>query len=283
LRFTIDDSINFGMREMSQFLQEHWKQFGIEVTVNSIEWGAFTDKVLIRGDFDACIAGGLHGPEPDMFSTFMETGKFRNTYNYSNPRVDELFELARQTADRGTRKEYYGEIQEQLAEDVPRFQIIEYAWPYVHLKEWRGFFEDPETKGMTWGHHTGDPLFIWWTKGHDVSPMEADETIDSVKEELSGLKNKGYDIVNALAKLDEAKEQLAGKDYTKAKDFAEEAKELATPPSPSPSPSPKPKASPKPSPSPEPESEGIPTTYIIGIVLVIVAAVAVLYMRKQNQ
>jgi ABC-type transport system substrate-binding protein len=51
--------------------------------------------VLKKYDFDIALVGGPHGPDPDSFSAFLETGMMRNSMQYSNPRVDELFALGR--------------------------------------------------------------------------------------------------------------------------------------------------------------------------------------------
>lgn len=92
---TITDSITMGFAESNQVIKEQLAKIGIDVTIESIEWGSFTEKVLKKYDFDIALVGGPHGPDPDSFSAFLETGMMRNSMQYSNPRVDELFALGR--------------------------------------------------------------------------------------------------------------------------------------------------------------------------------------------
>ncbi|MBI4280555.1 MAG: hypothetical protein HY660_19050, partial [Armatimonadetes bacterium] len=144
MRVTISDSITLGFKETNEVLREQFKKIGIEVRIESIEWGAFTEKVLKKYDFDLALLGGPHGPDPDVFCNFVCTGQVRNSMGYANSKVDELFAQARAAGDRNARKRLYGQAQEILAQDLPRFNIVEYAWAYVHRADWEGFYSDKD-------------------------------------------------------------------------------------------------------------------------------------------
>jgi peptide/nickel transport system substrate-binding protein len=156
---TVVDSITMGFAETNQIMKEQLAEVGIDVKIESIEWGSFTEKVLKKYDFDVALVGGPHGPDPDTFSNFLETDKLRNTMGYSSPRVDELFQLGRSTGDIGQRKEYYQEIQEIVIEDLPRYNIVEYTWPCVYRTDWHGIPCDPDYDGMI---ATYDMSHVWW-------------------------------------------------------------------------------------------------------------------------
>ena len=57
--------------------------------------------------------------DPDESLNQFVTDGGRNTSGFSNARVDELYQLARVTTDIAKRAEYYKEIQEIVAEEVP--------------------------------------------------------------------------------------------------------------------------------------------------------------------
>jgi len=172
---TIVDSITMGFAETNQVMKEQLAQVGIDVTIESIEWGSFTEKVLKKYDCDIALVGGPHGPDPDTFSNFLEAGKFRNTMGYDNPRVNELFQLARSSGDREMRKQYYYEIQEIVVEELPRYNIVEYTWPCVYQADWHGVPCDPDYQGMI---ATYDMSHVWWegTTGTELKAA-ADTTV----------------------------------------------------------------------------------------------------------
>jgi peptide/nickel transport system substrate-binding protein len=148
LRTTISDSITLGFRETNEVLREQFRRIGIDVRIESIEWGSFTEKVLKKYDFDLALVGGPHGPDPDVFCNFVCTGRVRNSMGYTNPRVDDLFEKARAAGDRNARRRLYFEIQEILARELPRFNIVEYAWAYAHRADWEGFYSDKDYRNQ---------------------------------------------------------------------------------------------------------------------------------------
>ena len=160
-RFSLEivDSITMGFSETNQVMKEQLAKVGIDVTIESIEWGSFTEKVLKKYDCDIALVGGPHGPDPDTFSNFLETGKFRNTMGYSNPRVDELFQLGRSSGDPEKRKQYYQEIQQIVVDELPRYNIVEYTWPCVYRADWHGIPCDPEYDGQL---ATYDMSHVWW-------------------------------------------------------------------------------------------------------------------------
>lgn len=172
LSITIVDSITMGFAETNQVMKEQLAKVGIDVTIQSIEWGSFTEVVLKKYDFDIALVGGGHGPDPDTFSNFVETGKIRNSMGYSNSRVDELFQLARSSGDIEQRKQYYYEIQEIIVEELPRYNIVEYAWPCVYRADWHGIPCDPDYKGMLAGY---DMSHVW-REGATGTELEAAAT-----------------------------------------------------------------------------------------------------------
>jgi peptide/nickel transport system substrate-binding protein len=57
---------------------------------------------------------------------------FTNTGGYSNPRVDELFQRARESGVAEERRAAFSEVQRILAEDMPQIWLMEMAFPTIH-------------------------------------------------------------------------------------------------------------------------------------------------------
>jgi peptide/nickel transport system substrate-binding protein len=64
---------------------------------------------------------------------------FSNGASYRNPRIDRLFDLGSEAAEREKRRPYYVEIQQILAEEVPYFWLIDSEGFRAHRTAFTGF------------------------------------------------------------------------------------------------------------------------------------------------
>lgn len=113
-------------------IQQELKDVGIELTIESMDFAAYSEKVTKNRDFEIATGGGNAGPDPSNFDPFVKTGGFRDIMGYSNPKVDELLTHARSTGDKEARKKDYVEVQKLLLEDMPRVPFLKdvQAFPY---------------------------------------------------------------------------------------------------------------------------------------------------------
>jgi peptide/nickel transport system substrate-binding protein len=105
-------------------LKEQLAKVGIEITVESMDFAAYSEKVTANKDFEIAAGGGNAGPDPAAFEPFVKTGGIRNVMSYSNAEVDELFSKARAISDQDERKAFYDQIQEILVEELPRVSYL---------------------------------------------------------------------------------------------------------------------------------------------------------------
>lgn len=108
--------------DMAEILQNAWGKIGIKTNVEVMEFGAYLDKIH-AGEHDMFILGFTSGGNDGAFARsgfYTEKDGFNsNTSGYSNPRYDELADLAYVEIDPVKRQTYYDEIQEILREDLP--------------------------------------------------------------------------------------------------------------------------------------------------------------------
>ncbi len=112
-------------RDIAVILQAQLKEIGIDMTIETLEWGAYLDGTA-RGDHEMFILGWVsvtgdadYGLFPLLHSsTFGGAG---NRSFYSNPKVDDLLTRARNSVDQEERKELYKEVQIMVQEDVPLY------------------------------------------------------------------------------------------------------------------------------------------------------------------
>jgi peptide/nickel transport system substrate-binding protein len=107
--------------KIAAYLQQQYKQLGIEVEVKSLDFNAYTDQVQNKHDFDISLAaygGGSLDPDLGPRAQLITNGQ-QNVTGYSNPQVDELFKQAANELDDAKRKQLYDRIQVSVNADIP--------------------------------------------------------------------------------------------------------------------------------------------------------------------
>lgn len=109
--------------QMSEIIQAQLKEIGLDVTVESLEWGAFLNATG-RGDLDMFSMGwgpstfdGDYGYYPNFHSS--QLGSAGNRSQYVNPQMDKLLDDAKKEVNPEKRKELYKEVADIIYTDVP--------------------------------------------------------------------------------------------------------------------------------------------------------------------
>ncbi len=146
--------------KIAAIYQEDLKSLGVEMNTHVLEWSAFLLKVR-QHEFQAEAAAWGTGTDPDTGWNLWRSEQYekgRNYGKYSNPRVDELFELGRKEFDQAKRAKIYQEIGKILYEDQPYTWICNRATLSAINKRIHGVQMSPR------GLYNFDPGFAsWWT------------------------------------------------------------------------------------------------------------------------
>ena len=124
--FTINIKPVTGMDDVATIIQAQLKEVGINVEIISLEYAIWTEQVFTNQDYDLATLGGFEGP--DILGTgrrWTTTGDV-NVMGYSNATVDSLFLQAQATTDQAELADIFGQIQVQLAADMPTLLLVEY-------------------------------------------------------------------------------------------------------------------------------------------------------------
>ncbi|WP_456276713.1 glutathione ABC transporter substrate-binding protein [Bacillus sp. AK128] len=118
--------VNDGNKEradMAELIQAQLAPLGINVSIEIVEWGAFLEKTG-AGEHELFLLGWTTvtaDADYGLYALFHSSqhGAPGNRSFYTNTRVDELLDLARQESDQATRDEAYKEVSEILVEEAP--------------------------------------------------------------------------------------------------------------------------------------------------------------------
>lgn len=113
--------------QQAQIIQQMLRQIGVEVEIQSNEFGTFLEDVQ-KGNFQVFSLRRAGVSDPDFYSAIFSAGALppegQNRGYYVNPELDRLLEQARATFDQGQRKQLYGQVQQILARDLPYVSLF---------------------------------------------------------------------------------------------------------------------------------------------------------------
>lgn len=151
--------------KVAEALRDQFREVGIAVDLQLMEFAAAVDAVYIKKDFDLGFASFENGPDPDIgvkrtvVSSNIGPIPFSNGAGYRNPRVDELFALAASELDRQKRATYYFEAQNLLVKDLPYFWLYEPNSSAAYRAGLQGMYEWSAKSNIYFAQDA------WWADG----------------------------------------------------------------------------------------------------------------------
>jgi peptide/nickel transport system substrate-binding protein len=128
--------------QICTLLKQNLEQIGVLCNVRPMEYTVLQEKEISH-EFHAMMGGWGTGTDPDTSDNLWMTGAGRNFVNYSNSKVDKLYEAGRREFDRDKRAKIYAEIDRLIYADQP------YTWLYFRSsfygfnKQLRGYNFSP--------------------------------------------------------------------------------------------------------------------------------------------
>ena len=133
-------------RPIAELAQQLFKEVGIEMLLEEAPVASITE-AMRKGEMDASLYNWTYGSavDPDASTTLRSDGA-NNFSHFKNDRVDELMDAGLVEIDPEKRRQYYDEIQEIVAEEVP-FLFLQYdSWFDVFRPEVTGLPEPGSVK-----------------------------------------------------------------------------------------------------------------------------------------
>ena len=114
--------------------QDGWKQIGIDVRTDILEWAVFIQERVDKADFDALILGWAMGIEPDLYQIWhsSQTNSYQlNFVGFKNKEADDLIIKIRQEYDHDKQVEYCHRLHEIIAREQPYTFLYVGKWTAV--------------------------------------------------------------------------------------------------------------------------------------------------------
>jgi len=135
LQFTlITNSGNDLRKAILAIAQNAWKQIGIDVRTDILEWSVFIQNRVDKHDFDALILGWQMGIEPDLYQIWhsSQTHPYQlNFVGFKNKEADKLIIKIRQEYDHKKQVAYCHKLHEIIAREQPYTFLYVSKWTAV--------------------------------------------------------------------------------------------------------------------------------------------------------
>jgi len=137
LQFTlITNSGNDLRKAILSIAQDAWKQIGIDVRTDLLEWSVFIQERVDKADFDALILGWQMGIEPDLYQIWhsSQTHPYQlNFVGFKNKEADDLIIKIRQEYDHQKQVEYCRRLHEIIARENP--------YTFLYVSKWTALLD----------------------------------------------------------------------------------------------------------------------------------------------
>ena len=134
-------------RKAAVVIQSMLKKVGMELEVQSLEWGSFTE-VTSNGDADLYTIGWTWYPDPEFYVFYMFHSSRKGTYGnggaYNNPDVDAFIAKGESSADQQERTGYYREAEKLIMTDQVFYPLYHKMVVMGVNKKVQGFKVSPD-------------------------------------------------------------------------------------------------------------------------------------------
>lgn len=149
LEFTlITNSGNDLRKAVLAIAQDAWKQIGIDVRTDLLEWSVFIQERVDKADFDALILGWQMGIDPDLYQIWHSSQTSPHQLNFvgfKNSEADDLIVKIRQEYNHDRQVAYCRSLHEIIAEEQPYMFLYVTKWTAVLDK--RIVIMEPDDRG----------------------------------------------------------------------------------------------------------------------------------------
>jgi ABC-type transport system substrate-binding protein len=117
--------------------QDSWKQIGIDVRTDLVEWAVFIQERVNKMNFDALVLGWSMGIDPDLYQIWhsSQTGPHQlNFVGFKNKEADDLIVKIRQEYNHEQQVEYCHRLHEIIADEQP--------YTFLYVGKWTAILDN---------------------------------------------------------------------------------------------------------------------------------------------
>jgi peptide/nickel transport system substrate-binding protein len=120
-QFTMDVGQRGVLQPTNELIQQNLKAVGIQADLNSMEWNAYIQKVVVNRDYTATVNWWVYPNDPDVFPYFHSSaaGKGFNIPGYKDDKLDAALTAVQTETDVAKRKQDVTNLQSLMSDQLP--------------------------------------------------------------------------------------------------------------------------------------------------------------------
>ena len=130
LHTTMDVFEDGNFADMAQIIKANVAEAGIDLTINLLEYSAWSEKVKDNKNFTVTMLAGYQGPDVSGINNRVYSTGATNIGGYKSEEMDAAIEAANVCADKEKRAEYLSTVQRLMSEDMPMVLLLENGTKY---------------------------------------------------------------------------------------------------------------------------------------------------------
>ena len=131
-------------KKIAEYLQQAWKELGLNVKVQTVEWKSFTPQRR-SGNYQIARDGWVMDyNDPSNILELASTGNGNNSSKYSNPEFDGLMNKAATEKDPQTRFGYLHQAEDLIMKDTAMVPLLYYNDFYLQSDKITGSWHSPD-------------------------------------------------------------------------------------------------------------------------------------------
>ncbi len=128
---------------VAEYLQDAWKQLGVDLTVEKVEWASFTP-MRRAGDYEAARNGWVGDySDPSNLIELLYSSNGNNDGKYNNPDFDAAIDLSRSTMDVNERSKALHQAEDILMDTAGCVPVAYYTDFYLQSAKITGMWHSP--------------------------------------------------------------------------------------------------------------------------------------------
>jgi peptide/nickel transport system substrate-binding protein len=141
IRIAYDRNAEGGaLQSAAEIMRENLRAIGIELQLRQLDGPSWIETTAGKWDYDLSLGSFQTGPDPAVAVSRLYISKNfghrlgTNIMNYSNPKVDELFETSAKEIDPVKRKKQLDDVQAILVDELPSYWLWAKVAPIAYRK-----------------------------------------------------------------------------------------------------------------------------------------------------
>ena len=154
LEATMDTQDNSCPEELAKALEAQFKDMGIKLKINNLEWSEYNDKVMTNKKFEMAFSYSYLDPDVSSIETLFRSDLYSNSSNYANEEMDKELALGLSTFTQEERAPHYKKVQEIARRDLPVIFLMDMHSKYPLKTYIKGYPGDKVKDEVSWGEYT---------------------------------------------------------------------------------------------------------------------------------